>query len=202
MTTSAEELRARLPHLTLDELVTLAGVDRATRPEQADMVEGELARRGVTGVTIQGHHLDLSSRHEKRRWFGWLNPVMSDEKSALRVTRQGAVAAWIVSSTTVLVVLFAQKVEVFAAAGIDAWALIDAALFGVIGIRIWKGSLPFAWVGVVFYLIERGVLWATTGQFPSGITALIFLAFVNGVRGAQAIRKYRHPSPDANGVPA
>src|SRR5262245_56798512 len=52
-----------------EDLVRLARVERAKYPEQVDMVEAELARRGVTEVTGEGYFVNLSSRHGKKRWF-------------------------------------------------------------------------------------------------------------------------------------
>jgi hypothetical protein len=195
---SAEQLRARLPHLALDELSHLASVDRARYPEQVDMVEAELARRGVTGTTSEGRHHDLSSHHENTGWQRWLNPTMPDDRAALRVTRQGAIAAWVVTGTTVLAVLLAQKVQAFAAAGFSVWSLLDASIFMLIGFRIWKGSLSFAWAGLVLFLIERGFAWAMTGRFPGGLAVFIFLAFLNGVRGAGMLARYRNTQLPAN----
>lgn len=62
---SAEELRKRLSHLTLDELGRFLTVDRRMCPEQIDMVEVELARRGVTCVMSGSEHRDLSARQKK-----------------------------------------------------------------------------------------------------------------------------------------
>jgi hypothetical protein len=75
------------------------------------------------------------------------------------------------------------------------WALLDAALFAVIGWRISRLSRAWAVVGLCFYLLEWslsiGTRAFTVGVVPRDILAIVFLTvYVNALRGTFAYHKH------------
>ena len=108
-----EDLERRLTDLPEEELLRIATTDRAEYvPEALALVDSELKRRGIAEVSRERHR-ELKHQRESSetsrlpRWLAWIYPAISSEVSALRVARHGAVAAWVVSGTTVVLSLLA-----------------------------------------------------------------------------------------------
>jgi hypothetical protein len=122
-------------------------------------------------------------------------PAITDLATARSVGRQGAIAAFFCAAMTAFFAALAVGgVEGSQILNIDAWALIDAALFFIIGICIWEMSRVFAVSGLLLYLLERVFMWAENPELASkGILISIFMvfAFVNGIRGTFAFHRFR-----------
>jgi len=123
--------------------------------------------------------------------FGWLWPAITNEVEAKRAARSGAYAAVIVAVLTSAISLIAigAKEPIL---GMDGFGMVDALLFVVIAWRVFRFSLPWAVVGLLFYGAEVFWKWSTVGV-PKGAgiatTAFLILAFIAGVRGTAFLKK-------------
>jgi len=208
MTGGLEDPINKLPRLSEEELLRIATVESDQYlPHAVALVREELARRGVSEGSRERYQ-QLRSDRERRetaaerkgqRWLAWAYPNINDRASAIRASRQGVIAAVIVSAITAVLALLAGRSErVATVPGIDAYALIDAVLFAIVAFGMWRHSRVAAVSGVVLFVGEKLYLWAAVGHRPGGVAALLFLGFVNGVRGTFA---YYRSSPAASGCP-
>ena len=195
LTSDADVIRASVAALPDEELKKIASVACGRYPTPTLLAAiAELERRGVALPEAARNRPPSVQREDKpprKGWFAWANPKIDDEASALRAARQGAVAAWIVTGLAAVFGLLSFEVEAFAKAGFGIGSLLESALFGWIGFRIWRGSLLFAIAGLTLYTIERVYDMVEAGRSPRGVAILLILAFANGCRGAWAVRKYR-----------
>ncbi len=77
---------------------------------------------------------------------------------------------------------------------IDGWALVDAAIFGIIAWGIYRMSRVAAVAGLVGYSLEKIYMQATLGsKVGSGlfVAVIIILAFINAVRGTFAYHRMK-----------
>jgi hypothetical protein len=119
----------------------------------------------------------------------WAWPEIIDEDSARSAAHTaGGWAAAVAGLTTLLAII-----SIFSSVsllGINAYSLVDAALFGVVAWRVWCGSRGWAIAGLALYGLE--VVYAVVTHPPGvGIlTIIVLLALINGVRGTFALHKY------------
>jgi hypothetical protein len=77
----------------------------------------------------------------------------------------------------------------------DGWALVDAAIFGLIAWGIYRMSRVAAIAGLIFYIAERIAMHIILGRsYVSAIfvTALFLFAFINAVRGTFAYHRLQN----------
>jgi hypothetical protein len=111
-------------------------------------------------------------------------PDVSTEAGAARATKQAFWAAVIVAVVT----MFFAALSLL---GLDASALIDAVLFGVIAFGLHKKLRTAAVCGLVLYGIERVYMWSTVGFTNPVVPLVLTLAFISGVRGTYAWQRLR-----------
>ena len=119
----------------------------------------------------------------------WAWPEIIDEDSARDAAHKAGGWAGVVAGLTTLFAVISM-VGGFSLFGINAYSLIDAALFGVVAWRIWCGSRAWAVAGLSLYCLE--VLYGVVTHPPGvGIlTIIIMLALINGVRGTFGLHKF------------
>jgi hypothetical protein len=131
---------------------------------------------------------------KKRRQNGiW--PNITDAVSARFAAKQGMGAALFCSGTTLAFVYLAHQ-GVAMVQGLNETALVDAAVFAVLGFAILRMSRVAAAAALVLYIIERFAMWrSVTGVGGASIPmmAVILLCFISGVRGTLAYHRYNDP---------
>ena len=187
----------------------MATTDRAEYvPEALVLVESEIRRRGLNNVT-SARHLELKREREQAeerarprpiRWLAWVFPETSSGASALRVARQGAIASWVVGTSTFLLALFATRVDLaaslkngpgtFLGAEHGFYVLLGAVLYVGLGFGVWAGSLIAAAAALILYVGAQAYVYSAQGSVPNGVVFLLSIAFWNGVRGAKALRGF------------
>lgn len=119
----------------------------------------------------------------------WAWPEIIDEDSARDAAHMAGGWAGVVAGLTTLfaVISIVSGIRVM---GINAFSLVDAALFAVVAWQTWRGSRAFAVAGLSLYGLE--VLYSVATHPPGvGIlTIIILLALINGVRGTFGLHKY------------
>jgi hypothetical protein len=121
-------------------------------------------------------------------------PQIATLSEAQKVGRQGTWAACFVAGLTALVAVASLSGILPADFPIKGWALVDAALFGVIAWGIYRMSRVAAVAGLAVYILERIYMQSALGaKAGSGIvvTILIILAFINAVRGTFAYHRMK-----------
>lgn len=117
-------------------------------------------------------------------------PKITDISSAESASDLGYWAAVVVAAMTTIFATIAlvTRTEI---ATVDAWAYVDAALFGLIAWRIKRRSRAFAVIGLCLFILEKVFQFAQPNMPSSGaIMAVLFLLlFVGGVRGTFAFHR-------------
>ena len=80
--------------------------------------------------------------------------------------------------------------------GSDALRLVDAALYGVIALGLWRHSRVAAWAGLVLDLGERASSWAMAGIprdsfFAFVIPAIVIWAYLTAIRGTCVLHRMK-----------
>jgi hypothetical protein len=110
-------------------------------------------------------------------------PEINDTASAKKAAMQGCWSSLIIAVITGAIAIAAHYGYAFIL-GIDIYALIDAALFLIIAVGIWKMSRVAAIAGLILFIIERGLSIAEGGGTSNVIILIFFLLmFINGIRG-------------------
>lgn len=119
----------------------------------------------------------------------WIWPSITDTVSAKEASKQGIWACiWCAGATLLFVTLSFLGLSVL---GIDAWALIDALLFIIIGYGIYKMNRIAAIAGLSLYILERIMMWFEQGlEVVPVVAILIILLFINSLRGIFAYHRY------------
>jgi hypothetical protein len=130
---------------------------------------------------------------------------IGNRADAVQAMKGGAIAAWVVAGINLLIgayILFAAP-SAGLAFGLTGAAMVDGAVFGVIGFFIWRQSVVAAWIGLVLFTLEKIFQWATQPKALVGIfmAVALWLAFLNGVRGAMALRRFNREAPAAPPLP-
>ena len=119
----------------------------------------------------QKHHV---KRNALSHWW----PKIVDLESAAEASKQGIVAAILVTVFTAGAILFNL---------LEAWSFADAFLFAIIAWGIHRKSRSAALSGLLLYLLERVFILSING-LPVAI--ILTLMFVNSVRGTFAYHKF------------
>jgi len=131
----------------------------------------------------------------RERWW----PDIRDRETARKTARQAIWAAiFVVVVTLVFATLAAFGTSV---AGISPAAFLDAAIFGIIAIGIWRMSRVAAVAGLVLFVLERLLMFPenhSTGSLIVGIA--IAIAFANGVRATFAYHRFQS-AHSSTGIP-
>jgi hypothetical protein len=122
-------------------------------------------------------------------------PTIVTLSDAQSTGRQGTWAACFIAGIMSLVALASILERLPEDFPRDGWALIDAAIFGLIAWGIYRMSRVAAVAGLVLYIIERIAMHIVLGKSHiSGIfvTVLFLFAFINAVRGTFAYHRMRN----------
>jgi hypothetical protein len=129
--------------------------------------------------------------------MAWYWPKVEDAKTAQTAALEAVGAGLFVTGVTgvaaALSIVYRRPIL-----GIDGGALFDASLFALVSWRVYKMSRTWAVLGLLLYLFE--VAWriakqvgssdATFGTGFSPVALILILAFVNGIRGTFAFRRF------------
>lgn len=126
---------------------------------------------------------------------------MGNRADAVQAMKGGAIASWIVAGINIAIgayILFAAP-EAARTFGITGAAIIDGTLFGILGFFIWRQSAIAAWLGLGFFTLEKIYQWTTQPKALVGIVVAvaIWVAFLNSVRGAIALRRFKRDEANA-----
>jgi hypothetical protein len=128
--------------------------------------------------------------------FNWVSVV--DVESAAKAMHTGGWSAAFNCAVTSLVAMSAL-IQRHPVLGLDGFALLDAAIFGMIAWRIYR--LSFAWSvgGLLFFLMERVEMARSHPTQHGGgvITIILFLGYLSAVRGGWYLRTHKQIVPDA-----
>ena len=90
--------------------------------------------------------------------------------------------------------------------GSDALRLVDAALYGVIALGLWRHSRVAAWAGLLLDLNETASSWAIAG-IPRDpflalvIPAIVIWAYLTAIRGTCALHRMKKaPAQQSQGA--
>ncbi len=123
-------------------------------------------------------------------------PDVSSVEGAKSAAQAGAGWCFFVAGVTAVV----ASISVFTKApvlGIDAWAYLDAAVFGFAGWRIWKLSRTWSVIALLLFVAERALV-LMDGSFRPGAILLgiiISIALIGSVRGTFAYHRLAKPVP-------
>jgi len=139
--------------------------------------------------------IGVTSSKPANRWW----PEIHDTATARRVARQAFWAAIIVVVITILLAGLAAAGK--SVGGVTPIALVDAAMFALIAVGIWRMSRVAAFAGLLLFGIEK-LLMAQSMNVGNIVTAAVLLfAFANGVRATLAFHRLRaggkNPEGDA-----
>lgn len=128
-------------------------------------------------------------------WWPDVSNKDGAEKGIMNAFGAAAFVA-IVTAIVALISIFLHKPIL----GIDGLGLFDATIFAAIAFGIYKKSRASAVAGLVVYIIERGYMTMAHGASTSAavMTVILTLAFVHGIRGTFAYRKFSSQVPVAN----
>ncbi|WP_130618432.1 hypothetical protein [Dyella amyloliquefaciens] len=132
----------------------------------------------------------MARSSKPERWY-W--PEIGNLADAEQASNQGFWAAVVCAVVTVLIATVAITAGK-SIAGIDATAYADAAAFAVIAWRIRARSKSFAVIGLVLFLIEKIIQFATQPLnlgFGIVVAVCLLLAFITGVRGTFAYHRLK-----------
>lgn len=135
----------------------------------------------------------LTDPTRRNYWAGFWPPIV-DQASARAVSRQAMWASLVVAGITVIV----SQMQVL---GLNNWALLDAGLFVTIAYGIHRMSRVVAVAGLLLFLVERVVMFQSSGRTGGLVALAILVAFIHGVRGTIAFHRLRKTESDAVAVP-
>jgi hypothetical protein len=130
----------------------------------------------------------MATETKQSNWF-W--PKIVDLPSAVSASDQGFWASVVVAAITAVLatIALATKTDI---ATINAWAYLDALLFGLIAWRIKRRSRAFAIAGLCLFILEKAFQFSQSQSAASGSVMAVFLLllFVSGVRGTFAFHRF------------
>jgi hypothetical protein len=119
----------------------------------------------------------------------WIWPTIVDDVSARKAARNGfASCMWVAGLSLMagILSLFGIKIGNF-----DAWIIVDASMFAIIGWRVYKLSRTWAVLGLILFLAEIYYKVASGERAGIGVvTVILLLGFFNGVRGTFALHRF------------
>ena len=127
---------------------------------------------------------------EKKRKTNWLWPKIVDIETSRSAANVGFWAAiFVCISTTIVTTVALGAKEINEILHLDAWAYLDAALFGVIAWRVKRFSRAFAVLGVALYVLEI-TYTLNQGAKIGWMTIPILLMFISGARGVFGYHRF------------
>ena len=120
--------------------------------------------------------------------MSWYWKEVDNKDSAQDATRFAVGASYFIAGVTGLLAIF-SIVYGKSILGINAWSLIDAGLFAIIGWRISRLSRAWAVVGLCLYVFEAIISIGQRGLGVGVLTIIFIIAYVNAVRGAFAYHR-------------
>jgi hypothetical protein len=130
--------------------------------------------------------------------FYWPNVLTTE--GARTAAKGGVTAACFVVAITSALALYGIFEEPIL--NVTPWSFIDAFLFAVVAFGIWKMSRVAAFAGLVLYLIEQAIAWATIGPKAPVVAALFILLFVNALRGTFSYHRLMNKPATAGAMSA
>ncbi|SDG75400.1 hypothetical protein [Dyella sp. 333MFSha] len=134
----------------------------------------------------------------------WYWPTFGNRADAQQAMKGAAIASWFVAFVNLALGLFLLFSGPGAhALGLTGAAVIDGAVFALVGWRIWRYSMIAAFAGLGLFTLEKVYQFATQPKAVAGLimAIIIWMAFLNGVRGAFALRDFARkaelPAPDS-----
>ncbi len=120
----------------------------------------------------------------------WWWPDVETREGAEGAIKQAFWAAVVVATMTALFAMLGALGAGFARGlGLDAWALLDAALFAGIAFGLRRQSRVAAWAGLLLFGLEKIYLWNRNGIQGLWLAIILFLLFIGGVRGTSALSR-------------
>lgn len=96
-----------------------------------------------------------------------------------------------VAGVTAAVALLSEAgVNLSSADAFDAWALVDAVLFGVVARGLFRCSRVASVIGLALYILERIGMMMSMGGAGIPLMIVIGALFIGGVRGAFAYHRH------------
>ena len=140
------------------------------------------------------------ARYSSYKSGGWIADI-GNRADAQQAMKGGAIAAWVVAAINIGIgayILFAAP-DAARPFGLTGAAIFDGMYFGIIGIFIWRYSFIGAWLGLVLFTLEKVYQWVTQPKALAGVVvaAALWFAFLNGVRGAMALRRFKREEANA-----
>jgi hypothetical protein len=125
----------------------------------------------------------------KLRWY-WAEITDAESARSAANAARGA-ALFCAGMTLVATVLAMMGIEFLQQLGLNAWSLLDVALFLAVAWGIHRMSRTAAVLGLVLYGVERLMMMAENGPKGVILTVIFTLLFIGGVRGTFAYHRYK-----------
>jgi hypothetical protein len=133
----------------------------------------------------------VASRKNSSNTF-W--PTFGNRADAQQAMKGGAAASWVVAAINLGIGLFLifSPPGTGASYGMSGAMVIDGTIFALVGWGIWRYSLIGAIAGFAFFSLEKIYQFSTQPKAAFGIflAVVLWMAFLNGVRGALALRQF------------
>jgi len=123
------------------------------------------------------------------KWFLKIDSV----ETAKKAVAQAYVVAYIIAGITMLFALISLVTEE-AIGGIDAWAIVDALLFALVGLGLQFYLRSAAVIGLALFVLEKIYMIAEGNMSVVGffITLAFIVGLINGARGTYAYHHFRN----------
>ena len=133
----------------------------------------------IEPIARQVHYKERASSQSPLKKAFW--PDIYDEHAAMNAARYGFWAAVLCSAATALLAVLGHLHLVKTTEGLVS--VLDAAVFALIAIGIYRHRRLAAVCGLVLYLVERVSMWSEVGPANAPLVVILTLAFINSVRG-------------------
>jgi uncharacterized membrane protein YfhO len=124
----------------------------------------------------------------------WPNTL--DLESARKACKSAAVGAFIVAGLTAIVAAISLGGSTIIA-GINGWAFLDAGIFALLGLFVWRCSRVAAVITLAMFILERVMMMAQNGIAGFPVALILLYYFIVGVRGAFAYHRMQSETAKA-----
>lgn len=121
--------------------------------------------------------------------MSWYWKEVDNKDSAEDATKLGVGVSYFIAAVSALVAIV-SLVSHSPILGLNAWSLLDAGLFAVIGWRIARLSRAWSVVGLGLYVLEVVDSISRRGVGFGVLSVIFVLAYINAARGTFAYHKY------------
>jgi hypothetical protein len=198
-----EELQEFYSRKSREELLRLAADASSLTEDAKCAITVELQKRGLVEDDVRPYRYRLEQERqpnaERReataqkfklpKRLQWVWPDIVDEASAKKAAKYGFESCMCIAALNLIVgilCLLGVKIGNF-----DAWIIVDAGLFAIIGWRIYKLSRTGAVLGLILFVLEIYYKAASGERGAIGvITIILLLGFFSGVRGTFAFHRF------------